>query len=147
MKRLNLILVIFMSAVMFTACEKDTNPIYSNGIEKQKQTVLNNKSSIEYTYYQSIIEFTFVVNNAISSSEANASSTGDPHGFSIVENSDGYGISAISNLSGSGVSPGDVDLCSNCGSVDEFDLESQLDSDPCWWLISFSDGVWGWDGC
>src|SRR5690554_989700 len=137
MKRLNLILVIFMSAVMFSACEKDINSISSNGIEnqKQKQTVLDNKSSIVYTYYQSIGEFTSVVNNAIMSSETNASSTGDPHGFSIVENSDGYGISEISNLSGSGVSQGDVYLCGNCGPVDEFDLESQLDSDPCWWLI------------
>lgn len=138
-------MVIFLSAVMFTACEKDTNPISSNGIEKQKQTVLNNKS-LMYTYYQSIGEFTSVLNNAISSSEANASSTGDPYGFYIIQNSSGYGISAISNLSGSGVSQEDVELCGNCGPVYEADLVTKLSSDPCWWIVAFSGGVFGWDG-
>lgn len=144
------IAVFSFSLVLFSACEKDnTNPISSNGIEnqEQKQTVLNNKSSIEYTYYQSIGEFTSVVNDAISSSEANAQTTGDPHGFSMVKDSDGYGISAITNLRGSGVGQGDVERCGDCGPVGEEDIDSQLDSGPCWWMVAFSSGVWGWDGC
>tara|TARA_B100000508_G_scaffold86064_1_gene66972 strand:+ start:1688 stop:2125 length:438 start_codon:yes stop_codon:yes gene_type:complete len=140
------IAVFSFSLVLFSACEKDnTNPISSNGIEKQ--TVSNNKSSIEYTYYQSIDDFTTEVNDAILSSESNASSTGDPHGFSIVENSNGYGISEVSNLNNSGVSQGDVNLCGNCGPLVGNDIQYQLNSEPCWWLIAFTDGVWGWDGC
>jgi hypothetical protein len=146
------IAVFSFSLVLFSACEKEnTNPISSNGIEnqdqEQKQTVLNNKSSIEYTYYQTIDNFTSVVNNALSSSDANAQTTGIPHGFSIVQNSNGYGISAITNLGDSGVGQGDVDRCGDCGPVGGGDIQSQLDSGPCWWMVAFTDGVWGWDGC
>tara|TARA_R110000868_G_C10836151_1_gene759714 strand:- start:208 stop:729 length:522 start_codon:yes stop_codon:yes gene_type:complete len=148
MKILKIMSAIALSMLLFTGCEKDTtSPISSTGIENQKQTVSNNKSSVNYTYYQSIADFTSEVNDSISSSEALASSTGNPHGFSIVNNNNGYGISEISNLSGSGVTQGDVNLCGECGPVYEGELHSLFDSDPCWWMVAFTNHVWGWDGC
>lgn len=144
-----LIIIAVTAALMFTACEKDnTNPISSNGIENQKQTVSNSKSSLNYTYYQSIEEFTSVVNNAISSGEALAASTSNSHGFSIVKNSNGYGISEITPKSGSDVGQQDVSLCNNCGGpLAHYDIEFMFNVEPCWWLIDFTDGVWGWHGC
>jgi len=153
MKILNIISAIALSGLLFTGCEKEDESglISSNTQSLNKSNTLNAKSqsSVDYTYYQSIGLFTSVVNNAISSGEALAASTGDSHGFSIVKNSNGYGISEITNLSGSGVSQGDVSLCGTCGPVVGGELDAMLNSgDPCWWLVAFTDGVWGWDnGC
>ena len=139
MKKLHIVLAIMVIALSSFVAKPEL--IYDLGTE-------NDYLSEDYTYYQDIESFAIVVNDAISTSEASASTTGSLHGFSIVKNSYGYGISVITDLSGTGVSPGDVNLCSECGTVTEGELDSMLNGDPCWFLVAESDGVWGWNnGC
>ena len=48
MKILKLMSAVALSMLLFTGCEKDTtSPISSNGVENQKQTVSNSKSSVD----------------------------------------------------------------------------------------------------
>lgn len=95
---------------------------------------------VEIYYYQES-EFRLVLEEKISSMNEN------PEKQKILvrkgEEEGVYGLSEpiLSN------NDDDVERCGDCGpTVDE--VMHQLNSDPCWWLVDFSNHIWGWDnGC
>jgi hypothetical protein len=63
----------------------------------------------------------------------------------IVQRGEEEGVYGLSDPISAGDEPSG-ERCGDCGpTVDQ--VLDKLTNEPCWWLIEFTNLVWGWDGC
>lgn len=141
MKKTLIIASVFGVLTLFSfTVDRDTVEIST----KSEVMEMDHYGSIEYTYYTSVSEFNTALKNVMLQVDSDVAATGVEHGISVIKTASGsYGMSGSINLGGAGFDPGSTSFC-DCQEPGQEAVQSYLDLDPDWWLVEFTDGVWGW---